>query len=63
MMNKHGVDLGWLDNVPAMNGEVKIATVKASKPKVTEASENEKRKYWSEYWRKRSHVAKGCATW
>ena len=28
-----------------------------------EKAEAEKRKYWSEYWRKRSGIAAGCVTW
>lgn len=28
-----------------------------------EESDRARKEYWSEYWRKHNHIAKGCVTW
>lgn len=59
MKNKYGVDLGWLSD--RIGEEHKIDQVQ--KKSVTEESERSRREYWSNYWRKKNHVAQGCASW
>lgn len=56
------VDLGWLNNKAVFNGEQKI-TQRPASVQVTEKSEAAKRQYWSEYWRRKNHIAQGCVHW
>lgn len=60
MKNKYGVDLGWLSD---KIGEEHKITQRPASVQVTEKSEAARREYWSTYWRKRNHVAQGCASW
>lgn len=58
MSNK--VDLGWLNSNKAFTEGVKITQ---NTTKVTEKSEAARREYWSEFYRKKNHIAQGCVHW
>ena len=60
MKNKHGVEIGWLSD--KIGEEHQINQIQNKKP-VSEESERSRREYWSTYWRKKNHVAQGCASW